>query len=890
MYHTGVRAAAVCLCLFFSVGVLFGRDVEIIVVDADLDIPLEGALIRSWDGKEYVCDEAGAARVSVPDRRQIALEIAYPGYENRRLTIPPEGDRFTAALRLGGVMENRELVIEARQPGSSETHSGRSVTISGGDLARTAEIGVIEDVMTSIKLLPGVGYAGFFNAQPSIRGGDPGDLMAVLDGFYIERPYHWGGGVSIFDPRMVESAKLSHGVFSSRYGHTVSGLLEITAKKPSPYGRELEAGLSSSSANINLSLPLPQSAAGGRGGFMVMGKITYWDPFVSLIKGIAKSAPDNETLQMVNAITQAPYIRSGALTANYRFNAGLELNLSGFIGDDGVGVDFENSYDESAYQGRNDIGAVSGNLQGFLIGGLVWNPVNTVVFKAALGGGFLRNDADADITIAFSGIRYSQDFLDKFGDGTSVNGKTSYALTGGRFDVLHRNTIGHGQARLDLDWDLGRGFIAAAGVQELYSQWNQTEDVALNFEQRISSLSPVMIPFLPPELQAVYARDPEHAALIFPWRYRVDVKNHGLFSSGYALAEYASPTGGFGAEAGLRVDHLSFTGRDQNGDTYTIPSRPALNPRLNLDFGILKNRGIIDSLTATAGTGLFSSMNELISFIEARNGIEEIRPNRSWTSVLGAKIDLNWGVSFTIEGYYKYVFDRAYISAEVNPDDSSRVNFEFDGVGRVWGFDLMLQRLQSRYWDGWISYTFTHALYHDPRSGNQGVNMGGVDGTGDLWYYPSFHRFHNLNVVLNLKPSRRVHVAVRFGFASGRPEDKEGEKYFYPAQPVKMHPDGSFTVEGDLVQKWDRPSEYDAETRTTPSLPMDVKCSFFQFNRKGKVLAEWYLAAENILSLVYTSQGNTSFNSYTGEDDTGSTAASYELPIPMVSFGCKWTF
>jgi hypothetical protein len=165
------------LILAFCAGTaLFARDVEISVHDADLEIPLEGALIRSWDGKDYLCDEAGKAIVEVPDDRQVVIRIAYPGYENGRLLIPVSGDRFSCTLRFGGVMENRELVIEAQAPGTSETKSGRSVAISGETLSRTAEIGFLEDVMTSIKLLPGVGYSGMFNAQPSIRGEIPETL------------------------------------------------------------------------------------------------------------------------------------------------------------------------------------------------------------------------------------------------------------------------------------------------------------------------------------------------------------------------------------------------------------------------------------------------------------------------------------------------------------------------------------------------------------------------------------------------------------------------------------------------------------------------------------------------------------------------------------------
>jgi hypothetical protein len=55
------------------------------------------------------------------------------------------------------------------------------------------------------------------------------------------------------------------------------------------------------------------------------------------------------------------------------------------------------------------------------------------------------------------------------------------------------------------------------------------------------------------------------------------------------------------------------------------------------------------------------------------------------------------------------------------------------------------------------------------------------------------------------------------------------------------------------------------------------------------VSTEIYLAAENLLSLVYTSQGNTTFNDYTGREEPGGTN-NFDLPIPMASFGFKWRY
>jgi hypothetical protein len=840
------------LAFFMALPGLFAGDVEITVEDTDLAMPLEGAVIRSWDGKEYTCGEDGKALIAVPDDRPVVIQGAYPGYENGRLIVRPGQDRFTLGLRLSGVMESRELVIEASKPGASETQTGRSVAVSERDIAQTGEIGVIEDVMTTIKLLPGVGYSGMFNALPSIRGGSPGDLMAVLDGFYIENPYHWGGGFSIFDPRMVQSAQLSHGVFSTRYGHTISGILEISSKRPSPTETELELGVSTSAANLNLSWPLF-----GKGGVMVMGRITYYDPVIWAAKQLAKSI---EELEVVNYVRVAPYIRSTAITANYRFTGDLEFQGSGFFGSDGVGVFFENVTEANRMTSRTDMTFDWENRLGFLTAGLTWNPRNTMVLRALGGAGFQQQFIEGGIDNDIN-VKYSDFFLTRYPHLTG--GKETYSLTD--LDTLVNGVaaMANYQGRLDFDWDLGRGFVFALGAQELYSHWTA--------DQSMSTWN--------------YFVDPGTALGFNKYIERIiDVDSRQYSSSAYTLLEYSRGDNKFGAELGLRLDHLYFIGRD-----FSLQTNPAWNPRLNLDFGILRNKGPLDSLSLNLGAGLFSSRYDGLDGLKKDMGLGDfdLKPNRSATSILGVRLDFAGGLSFNIEGYYKYVFDRAYTSTSVASGASTaEQKLLFDGVGHVGGFDLQLQKMASRYWDGWISYSFNYARYRDPHTVPEGINLNSDSGRGNDWYYPSFHRFHNLNLVLNYKPIKSINIYTRFGLASGAPLNEVGEKQSIAVQ--RLNKDGSPT--GEYIELWTRNARYSDTNRTTWSIPLDIKLSIFGFNRSGKSQYEVYVAVEGALSLLGAGKGNTSFNAYTGEEDTGSMSAVYELPIPIPSFGFRWSY
>jgi hypothetical protein len=865
---------------------LFARDVQIIIEDIELNLPLEGAMIRSWDGRQYICDENGKALISVPDERQVVIQAAYPGYENGRLVIVPGTGEYILGLRLSGIMEGRELVIEAARPGTSETRTGRSVAVSGRDIAQTAEIGVIEDVMSSVKLLPGVGYAGFFDAQPSIRGGDPGDMSASLDGFYISNPYHWDGGFSIFDPRMVQSAQLSHGVFSSRYGHTISGLLDISAKKPSPTEIEFELGANTSAANFNLSLPLSGKSSASRGGILFMGRITYYDPVIALAQEMSKVIKE---IEIINSIRVAPYIRSGTITGNYRFFDNLEFSATGFWGMDGVGVTYENSSYTSILSSSSNADFDWTHYQGFITAGLSWNPRNDMLLKFSTGTGYEDSVVNGEMLSQINNKHFSDFFMtnyyDKYlyllDDSVFIN-PYQYSTTS---LIRQSDFLYNAQARVDYDWELGNGFLFAAGIQEMFTLYNITGIQQMNRERRLRALNENeqnnIFSQLGIDEDAILVRNflKENLFVNFPAKYEPDLGNKLFTTSGYILAEYHTPDNRLKTELGLRVDHLYLA-----GDGFTLQSKPALNPRLNLDYNIFKNRWIFQSLDISAGTGLFSSVNDNIASAEKNYNLTEAKPNRSWTSVFGARLEFPEGLSFNIEAYYKYIFDRTYVPVTFNLEELD-IRPRFDGEGRVWGIDILLQKLQSRYWDGWLSYSFSWAQYRDPSGILDGMGLSGGN-RGDDWYFPSYHRFHNLNLVLNVKPVPRINIYTRFGLASGVQISRRiGNSPI--SYPVYVSEGGT----GYFIEKYYWPSQRDENNRTTPSFLLDIKFSLLgKNNDTKKTRSELYVAVENVLALLYTSQGNTSFNQYTGQVDTGSMSASYDIPIPIPSFGFKYSY
>jgi len=848
--------------LFFCSLSLFARDITITVVDSSLDLPLEGTIIRTRDGKQYICDKDGKAVIQVPDDRQTIIYAAYPGYETGVLTIPTTGNLFTIGLTLSGYFEERELVIEASRPGSNETKTGRSVAVSSGEIAQTGEIGIFEDVMSTIKLLPGVNYSGAFNTQPSIRGGRPGDMGAYLDGFYISNPYHWRGGYSIFDPHMVQNAQLSYGVFSTRYGHSISGLLEVTAKKPSSTETMFELGLNTSMANFNLSFPLS-----GRGGLLFMGRVTYYDPMVTLVKDLSKTFPK---LDVINYAKQAPYIRAAAADGNYRFADNLELTTTGFFGMDGVGV----QYLTEGVQVEIDLT----NYQGFLSSSLLWTPRADMLVKFTAGIGYEDYIYDGIIEDNAPGRGFSDNFKDKYPDLLAFIG-SDY------FDYLDKRLIKQSdsslniQGRVDFDWELTERFLLAAGVQEMYNLYRSHGEQSTFYDTKFTDLEESQQDYLKTLFPALTPSTWNDTRISVPIKYSPNSENNLFTTSAYILTEYNNG-GRIKAELGLRIDHFFLYNKG-----FTLSGDPAINPRLNIDFNVLKNFGFLESLDLSGGTGLFSSIDDNIFAAEKKYNIQKTKPNRSWTSILGIKFRFPESLSLNIEGYYKYIFNRMYIPVTLDINDMD-INPRFDGEGIVWGADIMLHKAQSRFWDGWLSYSFIWAKYRDPEGK---INAIGVSGGnfGSEWYFPSYHRFHTLNMVMNIKPIKYINIYIHFGLASGMPSSRRVGNN--PASyPVLMYDDDPHFIERIYWSSSNFTFPSDASNRTPLAFPLDIKFSVFGGKKNGKTRYEMYFAVENIFALQYTSDENNRLNDIT--IDKNSNFANFEMPIPIPSFGFKFSY
>ena len=415
------------------------NDLVVTVVDQDLDTPLEGVRL-TLPGVAGVVQTGsdGKATLTIPSGTPSVLMTArLPGYKLKR-TIVKAGERsLLVKMILAGEVEGGELVVEGSKPQKTDAQPGVSQVVTSQDI-QTQTMGIVEDAMSAVKTLPGVGYTGVFDSRPSINGGDPNETVATLDGAYVLDPYQWAGAYTIFNPDMVDSIKLSDGIIGAPYGQVMSGLLEVASKTPTDTDRHIDFGFSTTGLDL-----FYQQAFGEDAGLLLGGKVTWMEVPLSLIGEGTLFATD-------------PYIRNG--TAKFYWNPSPSVNwtLNANVDTDGVASGAE-SFVFHLYEEQI---LVSSALKVLLNQNLLWNLM--------LSYNSLVTD------FGFSGA-------DRYNSNLTVDSSSN------------QNDYRY-QVRTSFDWTPSQGQMISYGLDEMLENWSESDngttypgDSLGNFSPQITS-------------------------------------------------------------------------------------------------------------------------------------------------------------------------------------------------------------------------------------------------------------------------------------------------------------------------------------------------------------------------------------------------------------------
>ncbi|MBN2511036.1 MAG: TonB-dependent receptor plug domain-containing protein [Spirochaetales bacterium] len=846
---TAVIFALVCLSVRF-----FAIDLKIQVMDRDLEIPLEGVLLSVTEsGTQIFTDASGTAVMAIADGTdRVVLVAQLIGYEPRKILIRDFSKPVTIELLMEGILEGEELVVIEKAIGETDEEVGTSTVIEKEVIQSASKMGLIEDVMSSVAMLPGVSFGGMFNSYLSVRGGAPGEMTAVQDGFVVKYPYHWGGGFSIFNPNMVESVKFSPGVFTAKHGDAGSGLLEINTISPQAHSgyENLGDGLSwSVVSSLSTEEAFVEMPVGTKAGMFAGFRLTSYDLSFELSR--------SEMEKQGTTFSRIPYIYDAYFKTVYRPHDGFEWYVNAFAGNDGIGIEVTDEVLENTNGIVNDFDFKFYNTDAFVNTGVKIMAGERLLINLLGGYEYWLASIDGEMR-EFGTREYSDEFIDTFGasfglsDGDTFTVDMESAFIN---DILNQGA----QGRFDTDFAINDSLVWQNGTGAYYDL-TTVENRGNYFFTDYSDGVPELV-------KASYDTKADETSVL---------KSFAYTNLSWKLLDEAMEV-----NAGARADHGYIWAKDFEVNTYPIAS-----PRLSLRYTLPGEGGFLKKQTFSLGSGIFSKVPFDALGATKEMGLEsfDITMPKSLMTVAGWETELPSNLRFRIEGYYKYLYDRFYYAARIDDATGNQeLIIKNDGIGHAAGFDFLIDRKTSRYWDGMLSYSFIWARYKDPLPEGNGIITTTGDGTGG-WYFPDFHRFHTLNFLLNLKPTNWMTFTTKLAFATGTPKRVSGEKTMYPA----VITDGSGT--DTVTERYTREMIYSDSERTYFSLPLDFKLSFHNYYKQSKVQWEFYVAVEDVLSSFLAKmapEDSIQTDPYTGED-TNAPSADFSFIIP--SFGMKLSY
>jgi outer membrane cobalamin receptor len=149
-------------------------------------------------------------------------------------------------------------------------------TLDAVDTRRTP--GVIEDVVRSVSLLPGVAVTSPGRNDLAVRGGAPYESLFIVDGVEVPNINHFGsqgstgGPLSLINIEFVRETEFASGGMAVRYGDRTASVTDIRLREGSTEGLSGTLNVSATGAGAILEGPI-----GSSGSFLFSARRSYLD-------------------------------------------------------------------------------------------------------------------------------------------------------------------------------------------------------------------------------------------------------------------------------------------------------------------------------------------------------------------------------------------------------------------------------------------------------------------------------------------------------------------------------------------------------------------------------------------------------------------------------------
>jgi len=253
---------------------------------------------------------------------EYSLIVSYSGYKSntQKITL---NKALKINIELAAVSDLQEVVISASERKNENVKSSQMGLnkINMADLDNVPVLLGEKDVLKTIQLLPGVKAGGEGNTGFFVRGGASDQNLILLDEATVYNSSHLLGFFSTFNADAIKDVSLYKGGMPSQYGGRLSSVLDVKMQDGNDKEYGLEGGIGLIASRIKAEGPIVKN----KSSFMLSARRTYVD---LLLKASGDSALKNNTLNFYDINAKM----------NYKFDDKNTLYLSGYFGQDNIGI------------------------------------------------------------------------------------------------------------------------------------------------------------------------------------------------------------------------------------------------------------------------------------------------------------------------------------------------------------------------------------------------------------------------------------------------------------------------------------------------------------------------------------------------------------------------
>lgn len=660
------------------------------------------------------------------------VNVIHEGYNNysfRNLKIDSGESRELNILLIEKIVSTEEIDVEGVFRQSQDDLRTSVYNLRPTDVKVLP--GAVEDVLRSLRSLPGVSSPNDFSSQIVVRGSGPDENLIIMDDVEIFNPYRLYGLVSMFNPETLNDITLITGGFPAKYGDRLSAVLDVTNKE-GDRNSNLKGIINTSITNANLifSGKNPFSIPGS---WLVSSRRTYYDliigPFAKKAGLITddSSLPNFRDLQFKLAFGPA---------GNNRFYA------NGIFSQDGVDIIPGEDNDQPDSIVVTDV--TKNNMASF---SWHFNPGKKFISRTTFS--WYQNKGDND---------FDSELLDPLIDqeGYTPEQRDSLRQIGALLGLSFNSTYTFSKLSLG-----NKSILLSPKTDYEFGGGIDFVKTDLSYKLKVDD-----------QFRSIFNSLPGSSA----------------FQDDFSLTgEYNARAYLYG-QANYKINKQYFIQPSLRLDYFDIIKTPYVSPRINLGYAIDPLTTLRTSLGVYYQSPGLEKLVDGRTFYDLRDADEKgIKAEKAYHLIAGIDrwISNEWQAKF--EGYYKrfsdlleqekltgyrYEFslndpsntDPSYIKNYSNwvrsssklPYDSLTTNPVNIGTGEAYGFEISLEKKYSSEgsrFSGWVNYS---------------LSFSNREKYGITNPY-RFDQRHVANVVLNYRTNSWLELGMRWTYASNFP-------------------------------------------------------------------------------------------------------------------------